>query len=201
MSTGDRPGDPGWSPAIAAGLALSSPVGAPALLLDVDGVLFPEGPGRPTSWGDWRSLRGCPYHSMASRRMLTELASIPAQIIWLTKWAEEANGWISRWMGWGDLPVLRPTVPPDHWAADFDDLPTRSGWWKLDVALDWIEASRPPAVMWADDDLDRHAGSVRRSLGFLGDALLLVRPEPRIGLVAEDIDLMRLWAEEHAISG
>lgn len=162
----------------------------PALLLDVDGVVSPLGPGPAQFWGDWEQFAGMPYETPVSRRMLAAVSALPARRLWLTTWEGEARMLFSELMGGEDIAVLRRRGPEGPRA--------NTGWWKLDAALGWLTTVGTRPVVWADDELGEHRSLVRRHLNAVGVPALLVSPDRNVGLRPQDIDNIRQWLTARA---
>lgn len=153
---------------------------APIVALDVDGVVCPlreiptSGGVLPTGaddWGDWQAARvggGAPV-SAALGAAIRELA---AEVYWVSSWSTSEIAPVAEAMG---LPGPEPVAPADA---------GKVAWRKARQVLTLLE-SRPPALVWADDHLRRHAGDVvlvGEAAASAGVPLLCVCPVPQVGL-------------------
>ncbi|GAA4927173.1 hypothetical protein GCM10023237_56050 [Streptomyces coeruleoprunus] len=164
----------------------------PLLLIDVDGPLNPyealshsrppEGYHkhrmRPSGWHDAQPLPVLlnPAHG----RELRALADA-YELVWATTWKGEANEWIGPRLGLPELPYI-------DWPRMHGKAP-RGTFWKTQYVLEYA-AGRPFA--WVDDDLTAYDRDFvdRNHLA----AALLVRVDPRIGLIRVDFDALADWA-------
>ncbi|MFF7439190.1 HAD domain-containing protein [Streptomyces sp. NPDC008122] len=163
----------------------------PLLLIDVDGPLNPYAAQRerrpagytthrmrPDGWFGTKPLRVWlnPDHG-------SELLALAEayELVWATTWKGEANGWIGPRLGLPELPFV--DWPKMHGAAP------RGTFWKTRYVLEYA-AGRPFA--WVDDDITPydHEYVEQKHLA----AALLLRVDPRIGLVRPDFDALAEWA-------
>lgn len=184
-------------------------MGRPMLLLDVDGPLNAyraESSETPLGYEtfNYRSPRKSadeppirvwlnPAHG-AALRALTDVFDL----VWATTWTTDANSFVAPKIGLPELPVIdfdsvhlsRLSRPAHVVGAD------RVHWvfWKTPAIAHW-SAGRP--LFWFDDDIDT------------GDELYLDNYEgigphrlhwvdPSIGIVQDDLDAARAWAESIA---
>lgn len=116
--------------------------GDTVVFLDVDGVLAPVD-GVLAGWGDFQVVdadgRG---HVKVSAEMLARLGGLPASVVWLTGWEDDAE------TAFGPMLGRRCTVLHGSGESEF-------GWWKIDAAVAWLdEHPEVAAVVWVDDELD-----------------------------------------------
>jgi HAD domain in Swiss Army Knife RNA repair proteins len=165
----------------------------PLLLLDVDGVLSPDG---SRDWLDHSMFR---RHKVSVRddglrvdvtlwltryhgRRLSEIAEVTgARLVWCTSWNEHANEHIARRVG---LPKLSYVfVPPGA-----DKRPE----WKYDAVTRY--AGEAP-IAWLDDEFDKHP-----AVNFLaqrqGLPTLLHTVNASTGLLPQDLDAIRSWLDD-----
>lgn len=159
---------------------------APAVLLDVDGVLNPlrRSHGyrrhRASPVGMLLKLWLNPEHG----RLLTELITdTGAELVWATYWRDHANRWIAPRVG---LPKLR-YVPIEPYPKGTElDRPSL-GAWKARCVAAWAGA-RP--FVWFEDEPDAAA-----SLAALSDLgpYLVVQVDPEVGLTSGHVRTARDW--------
>ncbi|NUP58073.1 MAG: hypothetical protein HOQ06_01165 [Pseudarthrobacter sp.] len=160
------------------------------LYLDVDGVICPFGPQGRTGWGSaWRRAHaGMLPVTFAAELVagLNALSRTPGlRCVWLTSWEELAPRYLcpavglhgSRW------PFLTADGPPGG-----------NGWWKLAALQEDVEATRPDAVAWIDDQLAFEA-EAQHWAGFLGRRILTVSPDPRQGISPAELAGVRAFLE------
>ncbi|MEV4948633.1 HAD domain-containing protein [Streptomyces sp. NPDC053755] len=163
----------------------------PLLLLDGDGPLNPyaaqperrpEGYTthrmRPGGWLGRKPLRVWldPAHG-GELRALAEAY----ELVWATTWKGEANHWIAPRLGLPELPFV-------DWPSMHGKAP-RGTFWKTRYILEYA-AGRPFA--WVDDDITSYDHAYvehHRSA-----AALLLRVDPRLGLLRPDFDALAEWA-------
>lgn len=166
----------------------------PLLFLDVDGPLIPFGgpPGRfPHGYPEFRHAPGLPgadTHPLLSRldpAHGARLAALPCTLVWATTWEDDANEVVAPRLGLPPLPVV-------HWpepSAEDERDDARHGLHQKTRTLVAWAAARPFA--WVDDEptaadrawvADRHPAPA-----------LLHRVDPRTGLTAADMTVLRAW--------
>ncbi len=162
----------------------------PLLLLDVDGPLNPTRRRRSAARGirdashaarGWST--GRPLRVWLNPDHGTELRALAEayELVWATTWKGEANTWIGPRLGLPGLPFV-------DWPAMHGRAPAGT-FWKTQYLLEYA-AGRPFA--WVDDDItvyDREYVGQRHLA-----AALLLRVDPRIGLVRQDFDALHAWA-------
>lgn len=185
----------------------------PLVLLDVDGVLNALDAG-PT-WPDWqvgeavaagRAFRIHWSPSVVSRVLRwTEVAEVQ----WLTTWGHDANRSLRHLLSMPELPVAgtheggadveaaAPSVARSH--ADVAPAapdPLMGRWWKFDVVSRLVRSDPERPLVWIDDDLFGAADMAEWTSAHARS--LLVAPDPRSGLDADDLDavdgFLRRWA-------
>jgi hypothetical protein len=114
------------------------PASDAALLLDVDGVLIPYG-SPSDEWGEWigHPVR---HDLIVSREMIESVENLPADVHWLTSWAQTANTMLCPFIDWPPKRVLEKR--------------TVRQWWKLVAVEEFLAATSYGRVAWLDDDLD-----------------------------------------------
>lgn len=158
------------------------------IFLDVDGVISPlTNPPAEDAWGDWVELPGVGFDTPVSKAMADALAALPAERVWLTTWGHDANVYLTEPFGWAHLPV-----------AERDDAgdATRTGWWKLDAALDWVDTHpEVTAVVWLDDELVEHQHVARREFHARQLAVWLHSPRSTTGITPDVVDQIADWLD------
>ena len=153
--------------------------GGAALLLDIDGVLIPDGPP-PREWGEWvqHQLR---KDLVVSPQLFAEIDALGVEVCWLTSWSQNANAVLCPLIGWAPKRVLvKQTV---------------KRWWKLVAVEEFFASSSHGRVAWVDDDLDQYADEVAASVGRLIAAarLLTVCPTASTGLTRAEVQEIRAF--------
>jgi HAD domain in Swiss Army Knife RNA repair proteins len=160
----------------------------PLILVDVDGVLNPGGPGSEAYRRHWVFPGGIAHRLSLNPRhgqMLTELAEVTsAELVWATYWRNRANTWIAPRIG---LPTLRFVPIPRRWGPRGRSTP---GHWKARHVAAWI--GRTPFVWLEDDPNIPRWLTVQAGLG----QHLVVTVDPAIGLTRHHIDQARTWLYE-----
>jgi hypothetical protein len=153
----------------------------PLLLLDVDGVLCPIGPGP----GDkMRTLVVDEFAVIFSEQLPGRLSALSEKfvLLWATSWEHAANEHLAPVLGLPELPVI-----------SFAGLSARPGrTWKLSAVKRFI-GEHP--IAWVDDDLghDAHAWAQKRT-----QPTLLLDINPAWGLADAHIDILIRFADELA---
>ncbi|MFF8313311.1 HAD domain-containing protein [Streptomyces lydicus] len=160
----------------------------PLLFLDVDGPLIPFGGPTPSySVGpEGPPVEANPLLARIDPAMGRRLAALGYELVWATTWGEEANECIAPRIG---LPPLRMILWPEPSEAEERDV--RAGrHWKTRPIVAWA-AGR--AFAWVDDEITRadHAWVAAHHDG----PALLQYVNPRVGLTADDLDVLKSWAE------
>lgn len=151
----------------------------PVLFLDVDGVLNAL---RQTPWAKATRTRVHPdgshfgYQINTSVLLGERLQQLEVDIHWLTTWRDEANTLIAPLAGLpDDLPVVQ-------WGSKIGDASIIG---KTNAVSQWAEANPGHPYIWVDDEHDERYLTTDRSL--------VIGPNPRHGLVPEEIDLIEQW--------
>lgn len=166
-------------------------MGAPTdVFLDVDGVLNAVTPWTP-EW-DWdcsperRGIAGfgiCWAPPLIER--LNALAARPhVQFHWLTTWLDDAPRKLCSQIGLNgsDWPVI----------GHQEYLAVRQGWWKLPAIQGSVREGH--RVVWIDDDLiDTTAREWAKTLG---PQIMLVQPNPHVGLTQQMVEFIQAWIED-----
>ena len=158
-------------------------IGKPFLLLDIDGVLCPETlDGALPAGCEWlRVSGGCvPFDGRNVDRLRRLRRAF--ECVWATSWEERANAELGPAHG---LPVL-PVVA----LGSSEDAPFGVTW-KL-AALAAFAGERPLA--WVDDDLWEDAFAWAAARTSAGTPTLLLRPDPRQGWTAAQVDELLVFA-------
>ncbi|MCP3854012.1 MAG: hypothetical protein GY698_04645 [Actinomycetia bacterium] len=152
----------------------------PVVFLDVDGVV--SALSSRHAFGDGRKLVLDGFSLTLSRRLGARLASLSADIVWLTTWGQKANEVGCR-VGLPELPVA--ALPPVGGAAD--------GAWKFEAVREYSSTAGRPWV-WIDDNaISRQAEVWAEAQQFRS---LLVRPAANRGLSPEEMDSIEDWILE-----
>lgn len=151
----------------------------PLLLLDVDGVLAPLGPG--PAGEDLVSFTADGHHVAFARATPARLARLTRhfRLVWATSWQDGANEHLAPALGLPTLPVVR--LSPDD---EFE--PGTS--WKLAAVRAFVRG-RPFA--WLDDELgfDVHQWAANRDA-----PTLPVDVRPDVGMTEEHVEALVRFA-------
>lgn len=156
------------------------------LYVDVDGVICPFGPTGRSAWGsEWcHADAGLLPVAYAQELVdgLNDLARRPdVAFIWLTSWEEMAPEY------------LCPAIGLDgaRWPyLSADGGNTGERWWKLAALQSDLERSSPARIVWIDDQL-RFEKEAQQWARFLGARILLVSPDPRLGISPAELESVR----------
>lgn len=110
----------------------------PVLFLDIDRTLLPI--HNATAWPDYQDIES-PYGDVPmSPRLLTAVGMLPAHVVYVTDWQENAK-LLDVHLGRTDTEVAPRTIG--------------DGWWKTHAIADYLAAHPDvPAFIHADDHLD-----------------------------------------------
>ncbi len=113
--------------------------------------------------------------------MVAALESLPADVHWLTSWAQTANTVLCPFIDWPPKRVLEKR--------------TVRRWWKLVAVEEFLSCTSYGRVAWLDDDLDQYADEVQVSVGRFVDTdrLLLICPDASVGLTREHLVAIRAF--------
>jgi len=185
----------------------------PLWLLDVDGVL--NAVSREPDWGAWSDWRtgsataeGVSYRILFAPEAVAAVrdahAAGRAEVRWLTTWGAAANDGLHRLLALPALAVAGERPDPalarsrtngDEPAGAVVDTHARESgaagaagagrWWKFDVVRRLVLAEPGRRIVWTDDDLADQPWA----LSWVADHAdaLLVSPDPRVGLVAPQV--------------
>lgn len=147
------------------------------LYLDVDGVVCPFGATGTSPWGSAWNLANAGMLEVAYAAELVDglnhLARLPGlRCVWLTSWEGMAAEYLCPAIGLdgGQWPCLRAGGEG-----------TGESWWKLSALQKDLADNTPDGVVWIDDQL-RYENEARAWARFLGPRILLVSPDPRLGI-------------------
>ena len=143
----------------------------PTVFLDVDGVVSPNREGS-LAWDDWEAMPYASYSILISRTMAARLAALRARLVWFTTWGNLANSEVGGHLGWPELDVV-------------DLAPAGTSGESKVQGLRQALASCDGPVVVIDDDPVVQTGA--REL-LTGRRSLLIQPDPRIGLTADQLD-------------
>lgn len=153
------------------------------LYLDVDGVICPFGPAGRSAWGSEWCHADAGLLPVAYAQELVDglnvLARTPyVRCVWLTSWEDMAAEFLSPAIGLdgGRWPYLLA-----------DGGGTGEGWWKLTALQADVERNSPERLVWIDDQL-RFEQEAQEWARFLGARILLVSPDPRVGISPAELD-------------
>ena len=150
----------------------------PVLLLDVDGVVCPLGPG-PGCAMTSIDAGGCSVRVRADLPELLAALGQRCELVWCTAWGDAANAVLAPALGLAPLSVVA-----------FDASVAGGGTWKLPHVERFV-GDRPFA--WVDDELgvDAHWWAEHRP-----HQSLLLDVDPTVGLIDRDIDTLLAWADQ-----
>lgn len=157
-------------------------MGSATLYLDVDGVICPFGPAGTSGWGSAWSHADAGLLPVAYAQELVEglnrLAVAPdVACIWLTSWEDMAAQYLCPAIG----------LDGSRWPyLTADGGNTGEGWWKLAALQADLERSSPERIVWIDDQL-RFEQQAQAWARFLGTRILLVSPDPRLGISPSEL--------------
>lgn len=172
----------------------------PVVVIDVDGVLAPFVDGDSDAWEDWTIGVEGGYLMVFSPEMARRLAAVEGSRVWLTTWQATANEHLLGRLGWEPLGTTHAGWE-DALSAPHPKVPAPtpvSGvtWWKLGALAALLQYVAddphrdglrvPPALVWADDQLDANPAAGRWA-ACLGIPTLLVSPTPQIGLTRTQV--------------
>jgi hypothetical protein len=157
------------------------------IYLDVDGVLNrlgPAGVSGPDEFDDFERHRDVDgFDLQLSRDMVSRIADLPADVLWLTTWRDRAPAAVAPLVG----------APPWPW---------------LDYAFEKVDAviahqlPEPRPYVWIDDmdAVEFNALRVEEVLAEDGDdppPRLLVNPDPFVGLTRSAVDDVGAFCRRH----
>ena len=160
------------------------------LYLDVDGVICPFGPIGQTGWGtEWRHANAGLLSVSFARELVDGLNGVARtaglRCVWLTSWEDLAPAYLCPAIG----------LDASQWPyLAADGAGTGESWWKLRAIQDDVDKSGPDAVVWIDDQLqfEEEAQAWAR---VLGRRILLVSPDPRLGITPAELASVRSYIE------
>jgi hypothetical protein len=164
----------------------------PILLLDVDGVLNAARLDLPDGW-ERGTFNGfvLTWDPTVTARLRELHESGRVEIQWLTTWTTNADRLLAGPMG---LPRgLKTHARADAAPTGFlGPLGGASGWWKLDLAREAVEAEPDRRIVWVDDDLALQAAETGEWLAEHAH-VLVVAPDLSVGLTHEQLDEIEAW--------
>jgi hypothetical protein len=152
-------------------------VGNLTLYLDVDGVICPFGPVGTNGWGgEWCHADAGLLLVAYAQELVDGLNSLAVArevtCIWLTSWEDMAAEYLCPAIG----------LDGSRWPyLTADGANTGERWWKLAALQADLERSNPERIVWIDDQL-RFEQEAQAWARFLGARILLVSPDPRLGI-------------------
>lgn len=168
-------------------------MGTVDVYLDVDGVInavYPSDSSPEWGWsrpGENRRASGFPIHySPELVAALNELAARPhVRFHWLTTWLDHAPRYLTRRIGLHgkDWPVVGKMHMYSRDAG--------ISWWKLAAIQEHVDPSN--RIVWIDDDLIDDGA--REWAASLGDRILLVQPDPYVGITKDMFKFIDDWIE------
>lgn len=145
----------------------------PLVVLDVDGVIFPQMQHDPALVGRALRVAGFPVFLPSHLEVGLAPALAGATLLWLTSWEADAPAFVA--------PLL--SLP----AAEHLALRTCSPAEKLGA----LAETRPAGPMvWVDDQL---SAAARRFAAERTDPTLLIRPDPRRGITPRQLGRIRTF--------
>ena len=158
-------------------------MGIVTLYLDVDGVICPFGPVGRSEWGsEWRRANAGLLQVAYAQELVDGLNDLAGaahvRCVWLTSWEDLAAEFLcpAIGLGGGRWPCLTS-----------DGGNSGEGWWKLSALQADLEQSNPERIVWIDDQL-RFEREAQQWARFLGAGILLVSPDPRLGISPAELE-------------
>lgn len=161
------------------------------LYLDVDGVVCPFGASGKTPWGSSWSLANAGMLEVAFAGELVDglnrLARLPGlRCVWLTSWEDMAPQYLCPAIG---LAGVRWSWLTAAGAGSGD------GWWKLTALQQDLDTSTPDGIVWIDDQL-RYEREAQAWAAFLGERILVISPDPRMGISPAELEAVTAFATQ-----
>lgn len=113
------------------------------IYLDVDGALSPFDPVQHQPGWQYRTVRAAGMHVEYSPNLVSALRNLPAEIVWLTSWEDDAAISLAPMIGLPNYRVLHPSG--GHEGSEVEE-----HWWKLNA----LQNDDPTEFYWFDDELD-----------------------------------------------
>ena len=160
--------------------SISSLMGRPLLLIDVDGVisLFGFDHAAPPA-GRYQLVDGIAHFLSGTAGAYLRRLRSAYELAWCTGWEEKANDYLPLALGLdGPLP---------HVVFDNGERPTQAHW-KLGAIDLHVEPSRPMA--WIDD---AHDDACRSWAAARIGPTLLVTTDPAVGITGVEVDRLLAW--------
>jgi hypothetical protein len=172
------------------------PTRVPVWLLDVDGVVNARRPAwdQPFAHGH-AYVDGVTYRLQWSPVLVRYIKSVhkrrAAEVRWATTWVDHVHQ-VERLLR---LPPLR-TAFRGLGTAPSIGAPER----KVAAALQVVEVERRPLI-WTDDDAIPLSGALRQRIEEAGVPVLLLTPDPHVGLGPEDLERIDAFLTSSAVDG
>jgi hypothetical protein len=172
---------------------------APVWYLDVDGVLNAfrhSGPNWDDSTSFWaKDSDGGKWQmrwSPAMIKRILEVQELGVEIRWLTTWGHDANYALAGTFGLPELKVHAVRPPRENM---FGGYPWDWKWHALRATV--AKENRP--VIWTDDDAwdDGIEITLKSICKAMDRDLLMIRPDPDIGLSKDNLDQIYRFASMH----
>lgn len=155
--------------------------------LDVDGVINALGRGRsPWPEGSLRQRRINGFIITWSTDLIDRLNALAARphvhFHWLTTWLSDAPQMLAPQirLDGADWPVV---------GADHHETVAYPDWWKLHAIREVISEDR--RAVWIDDDL--YEPKAKDWALTLGDRIMVVQPDPRVGIGPDMMSMIEEW--------
>lgn len=158
------------------------PSTVPLVIMGIDGVLAPlKAMHASDTWGDWAPAPGAQVRVPVSRSMGFAISQIPGELVFCSDWGSRSSV-VAEALGLDDVFSLRRELP-SRW------------WWKLDAVRAFLGSRPRRPIAWVDDELRQHPEAAAWMMR-AGVPALLLSPDPREGLTADDIDRLNAFCRD-----